>query len=170
MLSYLFLLFHLLFALLVLFLVLAFVTGAPYVPSTDPVSHAMIRFARLKKGKKIYDLGSGDGKLLFLAANEGADATGFEINPFLVLLTFFKSLRSPYKKHIHCQWKNFWTAPFSDADVVFVYLLPWRMETLEKKLMKECKKETRIISNSFIFPHLKKIQADEKNHVYVFRI
>ena len=170
MLPYIFLILQLCFAILFFYLCLAFITGAPFVPSTNPVSRSMIRLARIKKGMVIYDLGSGNGKLLFLAAQHGALAKGFEINPFLVLLSNLRSLFSPYRNQIHTYLNNFWTADLGDADVVFIYLLPWRMEKLERKLMKECKKGTIIVSNSFIFPHLTCIGKSEKHHVFAFRI
>lgn len=169
-LPYIFLVFQLLFALLFLYLCLAFATGAPYVPSTNPVSEEMIRLAHLKKGMRVYDLGSGDGKLLFLAARSGADATGFEINPYLVALTRIKSLFHPARNLVHVSWKNFWRANLADADVVFIYLLPWKMDRLENKILRACKPKTVIISNSFIFPHIPCTDKNERLHVYQFTI
>lgn len=148
-------------ALFFLYLVIAFVTGAPFVPTKNEAAEAMIRLAGVKKGVHVYDLGSGNGKLLRLAAKKGALATGFEINPFLVLYSKFST---------DTRWKNFWNADISDADVVFIYLLPWKMDRLAAKLKKECKKGTIIVSNSFIFPGWKIIRRDLTNHIYVFRL
>jgi predicted RNA methylase len=161
---------QILFAILFFYLCLAFITGAPFVPSSKPASESMMHLAHIQKGQIIYDLGSGDGNLLFMAASRGAIAKGLEINPFLVLLTGIKSLFSPYRNQIHVYWKNFWTTDITDADIVFIYLLPWKMEILEKKLISKLKKGTIIISNSFIFPNLKCIRKDTKNHVFAFRI
>ena len=161
---------HLSFAIIIFFLVLAFVTGAPFVPSKTQASDAMIRLAKLKKGTRVYDLGSGDGRLLFLAAKQGALATGFEINPYLVLFTAIKAFLGHYRGSVRVSWRNLWKAPISNADVVFVYLLPWRMEELARKLKKELKPGTLVISNSFIFPQWKVIAKDETNHIYAFKI
>jgi SAM-dependent methyltransferase len=170
MLPYLFLFLQLAFAFFFFYLCLAFVTGAPFVPSTDPVSKGMIRLAHIKKGQTVYDLGSGNGKLLFLAAQKGAKAKGLEINPFLVLYANIRSFFSHYRNTVHTYWKDFWSAPLSDADVVFIYLLPWRMEKLEKNLQKKLKKGTLIVSNSFIFPHLTCVEKDESLHIFSFKI
>jgi len=170
MLPYIFLILQLSFAIFFFYLCLAFITGAPFVPSTNPVSASMIRLAQIQKGMTIYDLGSGNGKLLFLSAKQGAIAKGLEINPFLVLYSTIKLFFSPYRHTVHTYWKNFWTADISDADIVFIYLLPWRMDRLEQALRKKCKKGTLIVSNSFIFGHLPCIRKDEKNHVFAFRI
>lgn len=173
----LFLIIQLGFVIFFFFLILAFVTGAPFVPSTKPTAETMIRLAHIKPSMTIYDLGSGDGRLLFLAAREGATAIGLEINPFLVLFTWFKKMLSKRPKtginpadRITVHWKNFWNANLSDADIVFVYLLPWRMEKLAAKLKKELKPGSLIVSNSFIFPNWKIIRQDKAHHVYVFRI
>ena len=122
----------------------------------------MIRLAEIHSGDVVYDLGSGDGKLLVLAARKGARATGYEINPILVL---FSKLRGT-----NTHWRNFWGADIHDADIIFIYLLPWKMDRLAEKLKRECKKGTTIVSNSFIFPGWKIFRQDPIHHIYVFRI
>ena len=170
MLVWLFLFIQLAFALFFFFLVLSFYTGAPFVPTRAKASKRMIELAHISKGTRVYDLGSGDGKLLFMAAEKGAIATGFEINPFLVLFTNVKALFYPYRTRIRAVWKNFWFTDLSQADVIFLYLIPWKMEKLEQKFLKETKPGTKIISNSFIFPNIPCTQKDEANHVYLFTV
>lgn len=170
MLTLLFLLIQITFAIAIIFLTLAFVTGAPFVPSTRKTAEKMIELAELRKGMKVYDLGSGDGRLLKLAAERGARATGFEINPYLVIFTKIRFFFSPYRNLIKAKWADFWRADFRDADAVFVYLLPWKMEKLENLLKEKLKPGATVVSNSFIFPHLKMIRKDESVHVYVFKV
>jgi hypothetical protein len=170
MISIIFLILNIFFAVLLFYLCIAFLTGAPYVPSNKNASESMICLATIKKGKKIVDLGSGDGNLLFRSARLGASVTGYEINPFLVILTLLRTLFSPYKKQVSIYWRDMWKANISDADVVFVYLLPWKMKKLEEKLFTEMKKGSLVVSNSFIFPDKKPETSDTKNHIYTFRI
>jgi predicted RNA methylase len=166
----LFLFFHLFFALFIFFLTVAFLTGAPFVPSNKPTSAMMIELANIKANSVIYDLGSGDGRLLFLAKKKGGKKiVGIEINPLLVLYTNIRILFSR-QKEIRTYWGNFWTTNLSDADIVFVYLLPWKMEKLAQKLTRELKPGARIVSNSFIFPKWKLVEEDKKTHVYVFEM
>jgi hypothetical protein len=161
---------HYSFVLLILFLTLAFVTGAPFVPSTQKASLAMIALAKIKSGDVVYDLGSGDGRLLFLAAKKGARAIGYEINPFLVFYTWVKIQFSPERKLVEVHWRNFWSCDLSKATIVFVYLLPWRMKELEQKLIKSVKPSARIVSNSFIFPSFPLIDKNVEYHIYVSHI
>ncbi len=162
MLALFFLAIQFLFVIYLFYMCVAFISGAPFVPTKRAAAASMIRLAGIKKGMKIYDLGSGNGKLLLLAAERGARAVGYEINPLLVLLSNLRGART--------RWKNFWKADISDADVVFVYLLPTHMEKLKQKLKKEVKKGTIIVSNSFIFPGWKILRQDSINHIYVFRV
>lgn len=152
------------------YLCLAFLTGAPFVPTATRTAESMIKLAGIKPGMTVYDLGSGDGKLLFLAAKNGATAIGLEINPLLVFFTYLKILCSPYRKRIRVRWKNLWKADIHDADVVLMYLVPWRMQQLEALLKKQLKKGSLVVSNSFIFPNWKIEKEDTKNHVYTFQI
>jgi ribosomal protein L11 methylase PrmA len=161
---------EILFAIFLFFLCIAFMTGAPFVPSVNKTAKRMIELAGDLNGKTIIDLGSGDGRLIMMAAKANAKrAIGLEINPMLVFFTFLRILFSPYKNKAICYWKNFWTTSLKDADVVFVYLLPWKMDALAKKLIKEVKPGSLIISNSFIFKCFPMVAKDEDAHVYVFK-
>lgn len=161
-LSLIFLCIQLGFVIFIFYMCIAYLTGAPFVPSKRATADAMINLAHIKKGDTVYDLGSGNGKLLLLASKKGAETVGFEINPLLVL---FSNLRGAPTR-----WKNFWHADIHDADVIFIYLIPWKMKRLVAKIKKECKQGTIIVSNSFIFPNWKILRQDVAHHVYVFRI
>lgn len=154
---------------LFLFLCLAFVTGGPFVPSNKTAVAAMISLAKLKKGDRVIDVGSGDGRVLFAAAKNGAIATGLEINPYLVHYTNLLAFVTR-NTHVHAVWKNLWKADISGADVVFVYLIPWKMDVLAAKLVTELKPGALVISNSFIFPGWKLVRSDEKHHVYAYQM
>lgn len=171
MFAILFLVLNILFGLLIFYLLIAFLTGAPFVPSTKLTANVMIGLAEINKKSIVYDLGSGDGRLLNLSMKKGAKkAIGYEINPYLVFVSRTRFLLSPFKKTVHIYLKNFWNANIHDADVVFIYLLPWRMEQLKKKLLTELKPGALVVSNSFIFPKWRVLRSDEKTHVYVFKV
>jgi DNA modification methylase len=58
--------------------------GAPYVPTLDPQARAALELLDLKPGQTLLELGSGDGKILVVAARAGLHVVGIELNPFLV--------------------------------------------------------------------------------------
>lgn len=166
----LFLILQLLLTGFFLFLCLAFVTGGPFVPSNQKSVTAMVKLARIKPGQTVIDVGSGDGRVLLEAAKQGANAIGVEINPYLVWFTQLRAFLSPYRGRITAVWGNLWTSDLRAADVVFVYLIPWKMDVLAKKLREETKPGTLIVSNTFIFPHWKIVRKDVKHHIYAFTI
>lgn len=166
----LFLILQLFFAGFFLFLCLAFVTGGPFVPSSKRSVETMIRLAKLRPGQTIIDAGSGDGRVLFEAAKQGANSVGLEINPYLVLYTRLRAFFGPYRGSVTALWQSLWSADLHQADVVFVYLIPWKMEVLAEKLKSELKPGALVISNSFIFPGWKIVRKDSDHHIYMFRV
>lgn len=127
--------------------------GAPYVPIHDKTMKKMIEMLSIKPGEKAADLGSGDGKIVIALAQAGAEAHGYEINPFLVLWSKRSIKKTGLKGKAFIHWKSFWGADFSSFRIVTIYGITYVMKRLEKKLQKELKEGSRIASNSFPFPH-----------------
>lgn len=142
--------------------------GAPFVKSGKKNIATMLELAQIKKGDAVVDLGSGDGTLCIESAQRGASAFGVEINPFLVRISQWKATRAGVGNKVKILKKNFWDYPLTDINVVFLYLWPETLERLEKKLRQELKPGSRIISNNF--PIKGWTAAEEKNHVYLYRV
>lgn len=147
----------------------------PYVPSKNRVVGRMIELARLKPKDTVYDLGCGDGRILFAAEKtKGVRAHGFEIAPLVYFLAVLRKLILRSRAKIH--FRSLLRADLSRANVIFCYLIPTVMPSLYKKLKHECKKGTRIISNTFHIPGLKPQKIYPKNPaaslptIYVYRI
>lgn len=107
-----------------------------------------------ESNKKFYDLGSGDGRVVFLAAQKNLFAFGIENNP---LLYFFSKIKKRFLKIDNAFFirKDFRKIDLSDADYVYLYLLPSVLEELEEKIFKETKSNCVIISFSFPFSRKK---------------
>lgn len=141
-------------------------TGAPFVPSKKEKIKTMLELADIKSGEIVYDLGSGDGALIFEAALYGTRAVGIEINPFLVLYSRFLAGRTGLKNMVAIKWMDFRKFSLNNADVVFLYLWPDTNAKLREKLERELKKSARIISNSFPIKGWTPLQ--EKNNVFLY--
>jgi len=159
---------NLIFIIFIFFLILSFFTGAPYIVMRKKEAKRMIELAEIKKGERVYDLGSGDGRLVIMAAKKGAKAIGFEINPFLVLISWVKILLAGVRKNAVVKWRNFWRQNVSDADVVLLYLITQHMARMEKKLLRELKPGARVISHTFKFPNWKHSFYDKETKLYVY--
>jgi hypothetical protein len=158
------LLFLVVFVLVTLFTVLSITIstafGAPYVRSAPERLEGMMKIVDLKKVKKMVDLGSGDGTIILEFAKRGVEAHGYEINPFLVWGTKKEIKRLGLEKKAFVYWNNFWFVSFkkTDFDLITIYGIPWIMGMLGKKLKRELKPGTKIISNYFVFPSWKPVK------------
>lgn len=99
------------------------------------------------------DLGSGDGRLVIALAKAGAEAHGFEINPFFVRRARKNICKAGLTDRAFIHQKSFWGETLSGFDIVVVYGISYIMKRLEEKLRKEVGPGTRVISNSFVFPN-----------------
>lgn len=147
----------------------------PYVPSKMRVVQKMIEAAKLKPKETVFDLGCGDGRLLIAAEKkEKVKTVGFEIAPLIFLLAFLNKFIRRSKAKL-C-FKSMFSANLRRANVIFCYLLPNVMPRLAEKIKKECKRGTRIISNTFHIPGLKPYKIFKKDpltgmpSIYVYRI
>lgn len=148
------------------FIVWPLVMGASYEVTKDEKMKKMVEFARVKKGERIAELGSGNGKLVIEFAKKGAEVHGFEINPFLVLLSRVKIQRAGLRGKAFVHWKNFWRVDLGEFDVVLAFQVGYVMGVLERKLKREAKKKIRVVSNNWKFPNLKLLKKDEKVYYY----
>ena len=158
----------------VIFFVLFLVTivtvffGAPIVFTDSKSLTKMIEIAGNVSGKKMVDLGSGDGRVVIEFAKRGIEAQGYEINPFLVAISKLKIKKAGLEKKAFIFWKNFWSANLSSYDIVSVFGINYIMPKLRDKLVHELKKNSIVISNSYKFPGWKKMRT--KNGVYLYRM
>ncbi len=120
-----------------------------------------------KKGV-VYDIGSGDGRILVESAKQGIKSVGYEINPFLVLFSKWRvrNIDPKFKPKIYLN--NFWNQDLSKATVVFIFILPQYMSRLEKKLTKELRPKTLVIVHHGTLQNKKPIKKIEGITIYEF--
>jgi 16S rRNA A1518/A1519 N6-dimethyltransferase RsmA/KsgA/DIM1 with predicted DNA glycosylase/AP lyase activity len=144
--------------LVLAFLSFAFIVavGAPFVPTKKADLTKLFEHLKLRKGTSLIDLGSGDGRVLLMASKKGLKATGYELNPFLVLLQRIRLSRYRKSKVL---FKSYWSSDISKADVIFVFSAQPYMNRLVGKLERELKSGATVVSYAFSFPSRK---IDEK--------
>ncbi len=130
----------------------------------------MCELANVKETDIVYDLGSGDGEALIVAAREcGAEGVGVEIDPIRVWVSKMRIKRRKAENDIKILRKNFFDVDLSSATVVFAYLIPRALERLKPKFLEELKPGTRVVT--FVYKmDLPLIASDEKNEIYVYKI
>lgn len=162
----LFLLFLIVFIFWIVSHLISYFYGIPFVVSSDARTRHIMKLLNPKKGEKIVDLGSGDGKLLFEISQYGSRAYGFEINPIAYFQSVIRTKRLGLK-NIDIYWGNFMKKDLSDFDAVVVYGISTMMARLEHKLKRELKPGTRVVSNYFEFPNLKPLKKEGDVLLYI---
>lgn len=133
---------------------------APYVPTRRRELERLMKLANIKAGERVYDLGSGDGKVVLSAAERGARATGIERQPLLVFLSRWRARRRGLGDLATFVTGNFFKKDLSDAQVVCCYLLPQAMQRLKAKFERELRPGTRVVSVAFAIHDWQPVAVD----------
>lgn len=134
------------------FFLIPFLFGAPYDISRRESLSNMVKFTNPKRGDKIAELGSGDGRVCIALAQTGAEVYGFEINPFLVWLSRRKIRKLGLQNKIFIYWKSFWKVNLNKYNKVVFFQFKTITNKLGKKFKKELKPGSKIISHQWKLP------------------
>lgn len=125
-------------------------SDVPYVPTPSKVVEEMLNVAGVTGNDILYDLGSGDGRIVITAAQKfGTQGVGIDINPKLVQEAFNNAQKAGVTDRVQFIQQDLFTTDLSQATVVTLYLLRSVNLKLRPKLLKELKPGTRIVSHSF---------------------
>jgi SAM-dependent methyltransferase len=127
----------------------AMLGAAPYVPTSRKIQSAMMTFAKVKPGEKVYDVGSGDGRLVFAAAEAGADAVGYEYSLPTYLYSIVRWIVRNPKKRGKIYFADFWKKDYRDADVVLCFLTIKTMQKFFDVIWPQLKPGCRVVSHAF---------------------
>jgi SAM-dependent methyltransferase len=123
---------------------------APYVPTPPDVVERMLTLARVGPKDVVYDLGSGDGRIVIAAAQKfGARGVGVEIDPRLFVEAEANARAAGVQNRVRFLLQDALTVDLSDATVVTLYLLSASNVKLRPLLTKQLRKGARIVSHSF---------------------
>jgi SAM-dependent methyltransferase len=121
----------------------------PFVPSPQVVVDMMVELAGVRPGDVVFDMGSGDGRIVIAAAKRGARAVGFEIDGDLVKESRENIRKAGVQDLAEIRQQDILTVDFSPASVVTMYLLPDVNLKLKPNLLSQLKPGARIVSHSF---------------------
>ncbi|MBM3814480.1 MAG: methyltransferase domain-containing protein [Acidimicrobiia bacterium] len=150
---------------------------APPVPSPQNVVEKMLEVANLKPGETLYDLGSGDGRVLVTAAQQfGAKAFGVEISPEQVHASNVKIRRLKLEESCKVIEGDLLKVDLSQADVVTIYLLTASNDLIRPNLEKYLKPGARVVSHDYPIrgwqpSRVEKVEAFKRHHtLYVYEM
>lgn len=143
------------FIIFTLSLIFSSLKGSPFVPTKNQELEIILKEAQIKKGQYLLELGCGDGRFLRKAVeNYQIKGLGIDVNPLLILLS---NLYTKIKKisNLKFQTKNIFDqeilTEIKKADIIYLFLMPKLLEKLAPIFLKNCKKNTLIISHGFKF-------------------
>ena len=147
------------------------VIGATWTPTPPEVVHRMLEVAEVGQEDIVYDLGSGDGRILFVVVEGfGAEAVGIEADLVWVVWSRFKARRRGIRERVRVVWGNFFSQSLAGATVVTVFQGQGINQRLKEKFIEELKPGTRVVSHRFTFEGWKPVAVDEEARVYLYRV
>ena len=131
----------------------------------------------LKPGETLYDLGSGDGRIVITAARKyGVKAVGVEISERLVRTANENIKRAGVEARVRIVQGHLLDVDLSEADVVTLYLLTSSNDQLRPNLEKYLKPGARVVSHDFQIrgwkpAKVERALAHNREHtIYVYRM
>jgi protein-L-isoaspartate O-methyltransferase len=132
----------------------------PPIPTPQNIVEKMLELGHVKPEDVVYDLGSGDGRIVIMAAQKyGAHAVGVEIRPDLCIQAERKIHELGLDDHVSIRQANVFHVDLSPATVVTMFFLTSSNEKLKPNLEKYLKPGARVVSNQFRIPGWKPMEA-----------
>jgi SAM-dependent methyltransferase len=121
----------------------------PFVPSPQVVVDEMLRLADVRKDDFVFDLGSGDGRILITAAAKfGARGVGVDLDEHLVIQSEAAAQTAGVAERVQFLRQDLFKTDLSRATVITMYLLPGVNMRLRPQLL-ALKPGTRIVAHDF---------------------
>lgn len=144
----------------------------PYVPTPEDVVSEMLRVAVVTQKDVVYDLGSGDGRVVIAAARDfGARGVGLEIDRHLVAESQNNAREAGVAHLVEIVHADLFRTDLSPATVVTFYLLPSVAEALRPKLLRELAPGTRVVSHNYgmgDWEPRQSVRVDERHVVHLW--
>ena len=143
-----------------------------FVPTRESVADQMLQLAKITSTDVVYDLGSGDGRIVMLAAQKyGARGVGIELDPRLVKVARDVAREAEAEDRVTFVEGDLFDADIAPATLVTIYLSPSVNARLEPKLRGELRPGTRIVSHQFPigkWPPEQTVRADDGTLLYLY--
>jgi len=123
---------------------------APFMPTDEAMARALLKLGQVNENDVLYDLGSGDGSIVVLAASEfGARGVGVELDPVRLRESRELASLAGVEQRVEFHQQDLFETNVSAATVVTLYLLPDVHVALKHRLLAQLAPGARILSHSF---------------------
>ena len=158
-------------SLIIIWIMWSALIGAGFEPTSKNLVTKMLEMAEIGPNDVLYDLGSGDGRIVIEAVKSyGASAVGIEADPIRVLWSriflFFNGIQDKSK----IKWGNFFNTEIIEATAVTLFLGGKTNQKLKEKLEKELKPGTVVVSYIWTFHGWTPIEINYQDRIYLYKI
>lgn len=149
--------------------------AAPWLPVRKNDLVRIVEIMQEAKPSLVYDLGSGDGRIvLALAQNSTARIVGYEVSILVYVISLLRIWIARYRQRVEIQYGDFFSKNLSGADWIFCFLTPAAMKKLAPKFRAELDPGTWIVSYAFSVPGWVPVRVDKPDEralpIFIYRI
>jgi ribosomal protein L11 methylase PrmA len=145
--------------------------GAPWHPLMPATIRRILRFAEVRPGETVCDLGCGEGRVLITAAKEfSARAIGVEIDPLKILLARLLRKINGVDDRVNILRGNLFDFDPGSADILYLYLTHQAMDKLFPEILKKLKPSVRIVSYRFCLLGMIPEKVSEDKTLFLYQI
>ncbi len=131
--------------------------GVPFVATPYGLAKEALMMCVISKNDVFYDLGCGDGRMVFLAEQAGAKkVVGYETALWPYVMCVARKWISGSRAQFYKQ--DFFEKPIGDATIIYAYLMPDPIKKLEEKIKKECRPYTRLVIQDYPFTAIHEVR------------
>jgi precorrin-6B methylase 2 len=155
-----------------IFVIWSALLGAGWEPTSRKRVRRMLEMTGAGPSDVVYDLGSGDGRIVVEAARiYHAKAVGVEADPLRVLISRLAVSLLHLKDQVQVVWGNFFNVDLREATIVTVFLSQGANRKLESKLLAELKPGTKVVSHVWTFDGWTPVSrdADQSLSLYIMK-
>jgi ribosomal protein L11 methylase PrmA len=147
-----------------------------YIPTSQEIVEAMLTLAGVSEDDILYDLGSGDGRVVIAAAQQfGSRGVGIDIDPERIREANENAQTAGVSDRVQFRQQDLFESDFSEATVVILYLLPHLNLRLRPELFRQLRPGASVVSHDFDMgdwkpDHAMQIQMQEESTLYYWVI
>ena len=112
------------------------ISPIPYFPTLSIDLQAIKRALNLKNGHVLFDLGAGDGKIIFSYPNKNIRTVGIEVNPYLILLMKARWLFYANRKNVQILWQSLFKTDLNPATHIYLFVGPYLIDSILDYVLK----------------------------------
>ena len=135
---------------------------APFVPTPPDVVERMLMLADTGGDDFVFDLGSGDGRILITAATKyGARGFGVDVVPYWINESEEKAKAAGVDHLVSFKLQDALRVDLSPATIITLYLVQWSNDEIKQRILSQVKPGTRIVSHSFHMTDWSPVKVEE---------